>query len=75
TALAFSGARRMGRRRICPTIQPREEPPISELGLDSILSTSPLWEFQALVLKRSCPIKALLLDQSFNAGPSGNYIG
>ena len=29
--------------------------------------------FRTLVLKRSCPIKALLLDQSFSAGV-GNYI-
>lgn len=30
-------------------------------------------EFKPLVLKRSCPIKALLLDQSFSAGV-GNWV-
>ncbi|KAG1749672.1 uncharacterized protein EDB91DRAFT_1109006 [Suillus paluster] len=71
TELAFSDARRLGRIRLA--IRPREEPPISELGFDPILSMLPLWEFQTLVLKRSCPIKALLLDQSFSAGV-GNYL-
>lgn len=71
TELAFSDARRLGRIRLAN--HPREEPPISELGFDPILSMPPLWEFQALVLKRSCPIKALLLDQSFSAGV-GNYL-
>ncbi len=32
-----------------------------------------LEQFKALVLKRSCPIKALLLDQSFSAGV-GNWV-
>ncbi|KAG0697792.1 hypothetical protein DFH29DRAFT_991286 [Suillus ampliporus] len=71
TELAFSDARRLGRIRLA--IRPREEPPISGLGFDPILSMPPLWEFQTLVLKRSCPIKALLLDQSFSAGV-GNYL-
>ncbi|KAG1757940.1 Formamidopyrimidine-DNA glycosylase H2TH domain-containing protein [Suillus lakei] len=71
TELAFSDARRLGRIRL--VIRPREEPPISGLGFDPILSMPPLCEFQALVLKRSCPIKALLLDQSFSAGV-GNYL-
>jgi formamidopyrimidine-DNA glycosylase len=71
TELAFSDARRLGRVRLA--VHPKEEPPISELGFDPILSMPPLWEFQALVLKRSCPIKALLLDQSFSAGV-GNYL-
>jgi formamidopyrimidine-DNA glycosylase len=71
TELAFSDARRLGRIRL--VIHPRDEPPISELGFDPILSMPQLWEFQALVLKRSCPIKALLLDQSFSAGV-GNYL-
>lgn len=33
----------------------------------------PLAEFQAKLLKRTCPIKALLLDQSFTAGV-GNWV-
>lgn len=71
TELAFSDARRLGRIRL--VMHPREEPPISGLGFDPILTMPPLWEFQTLVLKRSCPIKALLLDQSFSAGV-GNYL-
>lgn len=71
TELAFSDPRRLGRIRLVN--HPREEPPISELGFDPILSMPLLWEFQALVQKRSCPIKVLLLDQSFSAGV-GNYL-
>ncbi|KAG1769645.1 hypothetical protein EDD22DRAFT_770939, partial [Suillus occidentalis] len=71
TELAFSDARRLGRIRLVN--HPREEPPLCDLGFDPILSMPLLWEFQALVLKRSCPIKALLLDQSFSAGV-GNYL-
>ncbi|KAJ8594894.1 hypothetical protein M405DRAFT_728994 [Rhizopogon salebrosus TDB-379] len=71
TELAFSDARRLGRIRLAT--HPREEPPISGLGFDPILSMPPLLEFRTLVLKRSCPIKALLLDQSFSAGV-GNYL-
>jgi formamidopyrimidine-DNA glycosylase len=71
TELAFSDARRLGRIRLAS--HPREEPPISGLGFDPILSMPSLLNFRALVLKRSCPIKALLLDQSFSAGV-GNYL-
>ena len=50
-----------------------EEPPISALGFDPILCMPTLESFSAKVLARSCPIKALLLDQSFSAGV-GNWI-
>ncbi|RDB29058.1 Formamidopyrimidine-DNA glycosylase [Hypsizygus marmoreus] len=69
--LAFMDARRLGRVRLRRS--PRTEPPISELGFDPILSMPLLEEFTPLVLKRSCPIKALLLDQSFSAGV-GNWV-
>ncbi|KAK0466385.1 AtMMH-1, partial [Desarmillaria tabescens] len=69
--LAFLDARRLGRIRLCSS--PTKEPPISELGFDPILSMPPLEEFLRLVVKRSCPIKALLLDQSFSAGV-GNWV-
>lgn len=49
------------------------EPPISTLGFDPILSMPQLDEFTTSVRKRTCPIKALLLDQSFSAGV-GNYV-
>ncbi|KAK7064671.1 Formamidopyrimidine-DNA glycosylase [Favolaschia claudopus] len=71
TQLAFLDARRLGRIRLCNS--PLEEPPISELGFDPILSMPSLDEFKRLVLKRSCPVKALLLDQSFSAGV-GNWV-
>ncbi|KAF7340082.1 Formamidopyrimidine-DNA glycosylase [Mycena venus] len=71
TQLAFLDARRLGRVRLCES--PLTEPPISELGFDPILSMPSIGEFKPLVLKRSCPIKALLLDQSFSAGV-GNWV-
>ncbi|OJA17524.1 hypothetical protein AZE42_10089 [Rhizopogon vesiculosus] len=71
TELAFSDARRLGRIRLAT--HPREEPPISRLGFDPIISMPSPMEFRTLVLRRSCPIKALLLDQSFSAGV-GNYL-
>lgn len=52
---------------------PSSEPPISDLGFDPILSMPPLRDFHKAVLTRTCPIKALLLDQSFSAGV-GNYL-
>ncbi|KAJ7151527.1 Formamidopyrimidine-DNA glycosylase N-terminal domain-containing protein [Mycena filopes] len=69
--LAFLDARRLGRIRLCES--PLTEPPISELGFDPILSMPSTEDFKPQVLKRSCPIKALLLDQSFSAGV-GNWV-
>ncbi|KAI0932720.1 hypothetical protein AcW1_000242 [Taiwanofungus camphoratus] len=71
TELAFLDARRLGRIRLCAS--PLTEPPISSLGFDPILSMPGLEHFKKGVLKRSCPIKALLLDQSFSAGV-GNWV-
>ncbi|KAF8887791.1 Formamidopyrimidine-DNA glycosylase N-terminal domain-containing protein [Infundibulicybe gibba] len=71
TQVAFLDARRLGRIRLCAL--PLEEPPISGLGFDPILSMPSLEEFSPMVSKRSCPIKALLLDQSFSAGV-GNWV-
>ncbi|KAH7883923.1 DNA glycosylase/AP lyase [Phlebopus sp. FC_14] len=69
--IAFCDARRLGRIRLVAS--PLTEPPISELGFDPVLSMPSLENFQSSVLKRTCPIKALLLDQSFSAGV-GNYL-
>ncbi|KIK70388.1 hypothetical protein GYMLUDRAFT_234860 [Collybiopsis luxurians FD-317 M1] len=69
--IAFLDARRLGRIRL--RNDPAKESPISELGFDPILSMPALDVFQPLVQKRSCPIKALLLDQSFSAGV-GNWV-
>lgn len=71
TEVAFIDPRRLARIRLCN--KPTEEPPISSLGFDPILSMPPIDEFSTQVLKRSCPIKALLLDQSFSAGV-GNWV-
>ncbi|PIL30896.1 hypothetical protein GSI_07065 [Ganoderma sinense ZZ0214-1] len=69
--VAFVDPRRLGRIRLCKT--PLTEPPISSLGFDPIISMLDLEYFKKGVLKRSCPIKALLLDQSFSAGV-GNWV-
>ncbi|KAJ3894892.1 AtMMH-1 [Lentinula edodes] len=66
TEIAFMDARRLGKIRLRAT--PDKEAPISELGFDPILCMPSLEVFEPLVMKRSCPIKALLLDQSFSAG-------
>lgn len=71
TQVAFLDARRLGRIRLCKS--PLTEPPISTLGFDPILSMPDLADFKKGVLKRSAPIKALLLDQSFSAGV-GNWV-
>lgn len=69
--VAFLDARRLGRVRLCSS--PLTEPPISTLGFDPLLSMPDLQYFSKGVLKRTCPIKALLLDQSFSAG-IGNWV-
>ena len=69
--VAFIDPRRLGRIRLCKT--PLTEPPISSLGFDPIISMPDFEYFKKGVLKRSCPIKALLLDQSFSAGV-GNWV-
>ncbi|KAI9572635.1 Formamidopyrimidine-DNA glycosylase N-terminal domain-containing protein [Boletus coccyginus] len=71
TELAFCDARRLGRIRMASS--PLNEPPISDLGFDPILSMPSLGDFRHTVSRRTCPIKALLLDQSFSAGV-GNYL-
>ena len=71
TEVAFLDARRLGRIRLCAS--PLTESPIVNLGFDPILSMPTLEAFREAVRKRSCPIKALLLDQSFSAGV-GNWV-
>lgn len=71
TEVAFVDARRLARIRLCQA--PLTELPISSLGFDPLLSMISLEDFTTAVLKRSCPVKALLLDQSFSAG-IGNWV-
>ncbi|TBU58805.1 hypothetical protein BD310DRAFT_818463, partial [Dichomitus squalens] len=69
--VAFLDPRRLGRIRLCKS--PLTEAPISSLGFDPIISMPDFEYFEKGVLRRSCPIKALLLDQSFSAGV-GNWV-
>ncbi|KAI0638976.1 AtMMH-1 [Trametes polyzona] len=71
TQVAFLDARRLGRVRLVAS--PLTEPPISTLGFDPLLGMPDLDDFRQNVRKRSCPIKALLLDQTFSAGV-GNWV-
>jgi formamidopyrimidine-DNA glycosylase len=69
--LAMSDARRLGRVRL--RMDPRMEPPISDLGFDALLGLPSPALFADLLGERSAPMKAVLLDQSFAAGV-GNWI-
>ncbi|HYB41866.1 MAG TPA: DNA-formamidopyrimidine glycosylase family protein [Candidatus Methylomirabilis sp.] len=69
--LVMTDARRLGRIRL--RMDPRAEPPISELGFDALLGLLPPARFSAMLADRGAPVKALLLDQSFAAGV-GNWI-
>ncbi|ETW87707.1 hypothetical protein HETIRDRAFT_154087 [Heterobasidion irregulare TC 32-1] len=71
TEIAYSDARRLGRIRLVTS--PFNEPPISTMGFDPILSMPGIDGFKKVVIKRSCPIKSLLLNQSFSAG-IGNWV-
>ena len=71
TEVAFVDPRRLGRIRLCQ--EPLKELPISALGFDPILSMPSKEWFHSTLVKRNCPIKALLLDQSFSAG-IGNWV-
>ena len=69
--LVMSDPRRLGRIRL--RRDPRSEAPISDLGFDALLGLPRPAQFAGLLVERSAPIKALLLDQSFAAGV-GNWI-
>lgn len=69
--LAMPNARRLGRIRLVN--EPRGEPPIGDLGFDPLLAMPTPRAFASTLSRRSGPIKAVLLDQSFAAGV-GNWI-
>lgn len=71
TRFAFTDARRFGRIKLLA--EPRLEPPVSEMGFDPLHEMPSLEIFREGLRKRSCDVKALLLDQSFAAGV-GNWI-
>ena len=70
--LVFIDPRRLARIRLCK--DPRNEPPISELGSDPILGMIGVESFVERVGKKSCTIKSLLLDQRDVVSGVGNWI-
>ncbi|MEO8501555.1 MAG: DNA-formamidopyrimidine glycosylase family protein [Vicinamibacteria bacterium] len=68
---AFTDARRFGRLRLAH--DPRNEPPLLELGHDPLFGLPAADELIRLLGARTAPIKAVLLDQATFAGV-GNWI-
>lgn len=71
TRLAMRNVRRLGRLRLRE--DPLHQPPVSRLGFDPLSEMPGEPDFREAVLRRACPIKSLLLNQSFAAG-IGNWI-
>ncbi|CAG9467197.1 unnamed protein product [Pedinophyceae sp. YPF-701] len=71
TALAYSDPRRFG--KIWLQDDPFNQPPVSALGWDPVLSPIDLDAFRAAMLASRKPVKAVLLDQAFSAGV-GNWV-
>jgi formamidopyrimidine-DNA glycosylase len=69
--LAMTNRRRLGRIRL--RRDPRNEPPIANLGFDPLLDPPSPAEFVDRLRARHAVLKAVLLDQSFAAGV-GNWI-
>lgn len=63
---------RWGKLRLVPG-DPLTSDPINKLGFDPVLGLPDLEAFKLKVQRRSVPVKALLLDQSFSAGV-GNWV-
>lgn len=70
--LAFIDPRRLGRLRLV-SAPVRENPPLSLLGFDPILSHPTLDEFTLLLGKKKGTIKGVIMDQAFSAGV-GNWV-
>ncbi|HRB11528.1 MAG TPA: DNA-formamidopyrimidine glycosylase family protein [Vicinamibacteria bacterium] len=68
---AFTDARRFGRLRLAH--DPRNEPPLSELGHDPFFGLPEVGDLVLQIGRRQAPIKAVLLDQATFAGV-GNWI-
>ncbi len=60
-------------RRIRLREDPENEPPVSRLGFDPLLSPPAPAELTRALRARAAPVKAVLLDQGFAAGV-GNWI-
>ncbi|OCF45132.1 formamidopyrimidine-DNA glycosylase [Kwoniella heveanensis CBS 569] len=70
--LAFIDGRRLGRLRLVapPVI---DQPPVSALGFDPVLSHPTFEEFQKLIAKKKGTVKGMIMDQAFSAGV-GNWV-
>ena len=68
---AFTDARRFGRLRLAH--DPRNEPPLRDLGHDPLFGLPEADDLARLLGSRKAPIKAVLLDQGTFAGV-GNWI-
>lgn len=71
--ISFADCRRLGRIFLHQGSDPMEHTALKKLGFDALLSVPDQAQFDALVKKRSLPLKALLLNQAFAAGV-GNWI-
>lgn len=71
TCLAMRNKRRLGRIRLLE--DPENEPPISKLGTDPLLTPITPKQMDGLIGNRKAPIKAALLNQQLFAGV-GNWI-
>ncbi|KAI5063967.1 hypothetical protein GOP47_0020637 [Adiantum capillus-veneris] len=69
--VSFTDKRRLARVRLLD--DPIAAPPISELGPDAFLELPLETTFMRSILKKRCPIKALIMDQNFLAG-IGNWV-
>ncbi len=69
--IAMTDGRRLSRIWLCNS--PGEDPAISKLGRDCYLDLPTAAEIHAKIVKKSAPIKAILLDQAIFAG-IGNWI-
>ncbi|RYZ64693.1 MAG: hypothetical protein EOP09_15530 [Proteobacteria bacterium] len=69
--IAFTDPRRFGRIRL--TEDPAQDPALSKLGFDPLVSPVSLAELVKVLSKRKAPLKAVLLDQGVFAGV-GNWI-
>mmetsp|Transcript_96172 Transcript_96172/g.200899 ORF Transcript_96172/g.200899 Transcript_96172/m.200899 type:complete len:372 (-) Transcript_96172:269-1384(-) len=70
--LAFFDPRRLG--RVLLRDQPLEQPPISSLAPDPLVSLPPLKHFSEVLSTSTMPVKALLLDQSKLVCGVGNWV-
>ncbi|BGP45873.1 hypothetical protein JCM10450v2_001708 [Rhodotorula kratochvilovae] len=73
---AFCDGRRLGRIKLVEAEEGEVEkvPPLSELGADPLLAMPSKEDFRFALVRRSAPIKAVLLDQNGPLSGIGNYM-